>query len=403
MSAGLDAAQRPGSEVVDHAIPWLDQDRDRPFFAWVHLYDPHRPYAPPEPYRSRSRRRRRAPTTARSRRPTPRSGGCSSTSRPRAAWPTPSWSSSAITASRSASTASSSTASSSTTPPCRSRSSSPGPACPRASCASRCGSWTSCRRCWRWSALHAPADVQGVSLVPLARGEAARPAGAQRDLVSALSLRLERADRASGTAVTNSSPRRAPSCTTSRPIPAKRRTCRAANPRMADALERGLRDIGRRAPARRPRRRRRARSSPKSKERLRALGYVGEQRDASRAGDRPRGDPKDKIRLYNLLKLAAQRLGGRQSRRRHQQGAAGAGRRSRGHRGLHDAREHAHEGRTRRRKRSPPTSRRSPWMPSTRERPGASRWRTGKPASWTRRRPASSACCSSTRAGAKAL
>jgi arylsulfatase A-like enzyme/Flp pilus assembly protein TadD len=26
---------------------------DRPWFAWVHLYDPHEPYAPPEPYRSR--------------------------------------------------------------------------------------------------------------------------------------------------------------------------------------------------------------------------------------------------------------------------------------------------------------------------------------------------------------
>src|SRR5262245_45187684 len=53
MSAGLDAAQRPGSEVVDHAIPWIDEDREQPFFAWVHLYDPHSPYAPPEPYRSR--------------------------------------------------------------------------------------------------------------------------------------------------------------------------------------------------------------------------------------------------------------------------------------------------------------------------------------------------------------
>ena len=30
MGAGLDAAQRPGSEVVDHAITWLDEDRDQP-------------------------------------------------------------------------------------------------------------------------------------------------------------------------------------------------------------------------------------------------------------------------------------------------------------------------------------------------------------------------------------
>ena len=53
MAAGLDAAQRPGSEVVDHALAWLASPSDAPFFAWVHLYDPHSPYVPPEPYRSR--------------------------------------------------------------------------------------------------------------------------------------------------------------------------------------------------------------------------------------------------------------------------------------------------------------------------------------------------------------
>jgi arylsulfatase A-like enzyme/Tfp pilus assembly protein PilF len=50
---GLDAVQRPGSEVVDRALPWLGEDASRPFFAWVHLYDPHTPYAAPEPFRSR--------------------------------------------------------------------------------------------------------------------------------------------------------------------------------------------------------------------------------------------------------------------------------------------------------------------------------------------------------------
>jgi choline-sulfatase len=50
---GLDAVQRPGFETVDRALPWLDQEADRPFFAWVHLYDPHTPYAAPEPFRSR--------------------------------------------------------------------------------------------------------------------------------------------------------------------------------------------------------------------------------------------------------------------------------------------------------------------------------------------------------------
>lgn len=53
MSVGLEAAQRPGREVVDRALTWLGEDRSQPFFAWVHLYDPHAPYQPPEPYRSR--------------------------------------------------------------------------------------------------------------------------------------------------------------------------------------------------------------------------------------------------------------------------------------------------------------------------------------------------------------
>jgi arylsulfatase A-like enzyme/cytochrome c-type biogenesis protein CcmH/NrfG len=51
-AAGMDAVQRPGAAVVDRALEWLAADRRRPFFAWVHLYDPHTPYEAPEPYRS---------------------------------------------------------------------------------------------------------------------------------------------------------------------------------------------------------------------------------------------------------------------------------------------------------------------------------------------------------------
>src|SRR6266540_2696548 len=36
-----------------HALPWIDQHRAKPFFAWVHLYDAHAPYNPPEPFKSR--------------------------------------------------------------------------------------------------------------------------------------------------------------------------------------------------------------------------------------------------------------------------------------------------------------------------------------------------------------
>jgi arylsulfatase A-like enzyme/Flp pilus assembly protein TadD len=50
---GMDMIQRPGSEVVDHALEWLRVEPKRPFFAWVHLYDAHTPYEAPEPFRSR--------------------------------------------------------------------------------------------------------------------------------------------------------------------------------------------------------------------------------------------------------------------------------------------------------------------------------------------------------------
>ena len=52
-AAGL-GAERKGSIVVDRAASWLQGGGDeRPFFVWVHLYDAHAPYQPPEPFRSR--------------------------------------------------------------------------------------------------------------------------------------------------------------------------------------------------------------------------------------------------------------------------------------------------------------------------------------------------------------
>ena len=50
-------SERRASEIVDHALAWLDKPRDKPFFLWVHLYDPHAPYEPPSPYRQRFARR----------------------------------------------------------------------------------------------------------------------------------------------------------------------------------------------------------------------------------------------------------------------------------------------------------------------------------------------------------
>ena len=52
-AVSLSAIQRPGNEVVDKALPWIDQANGSPFFAWIHLYDAHSPYRPPEPFASR--------------------------------------------------------------------------------------------------------------------------------------------------------------------------------------------------------------------------------------------------------------------------------------------------------------------------------------------------------------
>lgn len=46
----LDEIERRGDKVVDLALTWLGSHHQKPFFLWVHLYDPHAPYDPPEPY-----------------------------------------------------------------------------------------------------------------------------------------------------------------------------------------------------------------------------------------------------------------------------------------------------------------------------------------------------------------
>ncbi len=46
----LGTVQRPANEILDQALPWLEERKDKRFFAWLHLYDPHSPYEPPPPY-----------------------------------------------------------------------------------------------------------------------------------------------------------------------------------------------------------------------------------------------------------------------------------------------------------------------------------------------------------------
>jgi tetratricopeptide (TPR) repeat protein len=52
-SKAASQAQRPGQETVARALDWAEKVRDRPFFLFVHLYEPHSPYEPPEPFRGR--------------------------------------------------------------------------------------------------------------------------------------------------------------------------------------------------------------------------------------------------------------------------------------------------------------------------------------------------------------
>ena len=45
--------ERRAGDVVNHALAWLLKHPQRPFFLWLHFYDPHDPYDPPAPYKAR--------------------------------------------------------------------------------------------------------------------------------------------------------------------------------------------------------------------------------------------------------------------------------------------------------------------------------------------------------------
>lgn len=48
-------AERNAQSVTDQALRWLRTRDAEPFFLWVHYFDPHDDYAPPEPFRTRFR------------------------------------------------------------------------------------------------------------------------------------------------------------------------------------------------------------------------------------------------------------------------------------------------------------------------------------------------------------
>jgi arylsulfatase A-like enzyme/Flp pilus assembly protein TadD len=49
---GAALTQRRADLVVSAAVKWLAVKSPKPFFAWVHIWDPHYPYTPPEPMKS---------------------------------------------------------------------------------------------------------------------------------------------------------------------------------------------------------------------------------------------------------------------------------------------------------------------------------------------------------------
>jgi len=57
-TVSLDSVQRRGDEVLAEACKWLEKNSQDKFFAWIHLYDPHTPYNPPEPYKTQYKGRR---------------------------------------------------------------------------------------------------------------------------------------------------------------------------------------------------------------------------------------------------------------------------------------------------------------------------------------------------------
>ena len=45
--------RRPADQVADDAVAWMRAHTGKPYFAWVHFYDPHSPYAPPQTFAHR--------------------------------------------------------------------------------------------------------------------------------------------------------------------------------------------------------------------------------------------------------------------------------------------------------------------------------------------------------------
>lgn len=55
LQSGVGLVERKAAESVNRSLAWLNRRPAKPFFFWLHLYDPHSGYDPPEPFRSEYR------------------------------------------------------------------------------------------------------------------------------------------------------------------------------------------------------------------------------------------------------------------------------------------------------------------------------------------------------------
>ncbi|MCP4217578.1 MAG: sulfatase-like hydrolase/transferase, partial [bacterium] len=49
----LGSVQKGADVVLPEAQQWIQKNKDKRFFSWIHLYDPHIPYTPPSPFKER--------------------------------------------------------------------------------------------------------------------------------------------------------------------------------------------------------------------------------------------------------------------------------------------------------------------------------------------------------------
>jgi choline-sulfatase len=301
---GLDAVQRSGADVVDRAVAWLDEDRERPFFAWVHLYDPHTPYEAPDTIRARF------PATLSGAYDAEISSADTQVGRLIARLETAGRLDSTLVVVVGDHGESLGEHQEQThgffvyDATIRIPLLIAGPGIPAKPVDGVVRIVDVMPTILEALAIAPPAAVQGRPLRPLWNGE-------RLDLMALAETFYPRYHYgwsdlqtiADGRYKLIAAPRR--ELYDLRDDPGETRNIAESNAARADALERGLHDLQGRLASREPAKTPQP-MDPEAEERLRALGYVGGSVSARNLEEKPRGDPKDTIRLYNLLHRAAE-------------------------------------------------------------------------------------------------